>query len=719
MHADSPINRQDEDLLNRSSFALHLAEMLRDAPTDHSVVFGVSGAWGSGKTSVLNIACEALEKSGSELLVVRFNPWNYLREVDLVSALLRLLSSEIRNVNWSEKLKRNAKKFVEAICDYSEALDIAGFKRIQSFLKVRRKRQKELEDCKTPEQIKGEIVEILRELGIRIVVVIDDIDRLSDEKVCQVFQLVAAIADFPRVNYVLAYDQSNVIHALNNVQRCDGALYLEKIIQVPIELPILNEGLASNILLKQLNAILLDDGLSTRERDGLIEVAGFLLRQASTVRDIYRVMNVFEIEWSTSKGKIAPNDLLGMSIVKVYCPGLLSWVNSHLAELAGGCRGGYDVAEAKKAKDTYRIELGGVAEGTKCSAQDMLQLLCFLFPKLANACGVRAETISDAKLKLSRRISSSEILEAYLKGSIESYAFPRDEIKKLMSEGTADELRSFLERDVEGSGITLVSAAMESLEVISGAQKENIARSLIRSNFEDVGFASELLSPASLVDGCLKSIFASVGLKIASEIYEAECLYLDARGFARIATFFNGQELAYGRLAAKGVESGNKLISLECLQAVELLFVCALENEKLTSGLLTFRGSRMLLYLWKSLAPELYRSQIDNGLFNDALAYALFASQHLNQYHSVGGFGWAIRDGCLEEINLKKLHECCVELPSIHTFWELDEETQLRVVALRIMVAKLMNTASNSDGLEVLTSDASNELQRWKAALLN
>lgn len=75
------------------------------------------------------------------------------------------------------------------------------------------------------------IREELRRAKARLAVFIDDLDRLTDEEVRDVAQLVKLIADFPNVVYVLAYDRARVEAALG------GNGYVEKIVQVPLDLP--------------------------------------------------------------------------------------------------------------------------------------------------------------------------------------------------------------------------------------------------------------------------------------------------------------------------------------------------------------------------------------------------------------------------------------------------------------------------------------------------
>ena len=67
-----------------------------------------------------------------------------------------------------------------------------------------------------------QIIKKLKDEKIKIIVSIDDIDRLSDEEIVAVFQLVKSLADFPNTIYVLAFDYDVVVRALGKVQHGDG-----------------------------------------------------------------------------------------------------------------------------------------------------------------------------------------------------------------------------------------------------------------------------------------------------------------------------------------------------------------------------------------------------------------------------------------------------------------------------------------------------------------
>ena len=76
-----------------------------------------------------------------------------------------------------------------------------------------------------------------REFRGRIVVVIDDIDRLTPDEIRLVFRLVKAVANFPQTIYLLAYDGPVITHALGDPGLQDGKDYLDKIVQLSLPLP--------------------------------------------------------------------------------------------------------------------------------------------------------------------------------------------------------------------------------------------------------------------------------------------------------------------------------------------------------------------------------------------------------------------------------------------------------------------------------------------------
>ena len=77
---------------------------------------------------------------------------------------------------------------------------------------------------------------------------LDDIDHLSNEQIRYVFQLITSVARFPNTIYLLVFDKEIVVEALKDVQSGNGQDYLEKVIQMPIQIPDIQRSDLRNIL---------------------------------------------------------------------------------------------------------------------------------------------------------------------------------------------------------------------------------------------------------------------------------------------------------------------------------------------------------------------------------------------------------------------------------------------------------------------------------------
>jgi len=97
--ADQPIASKSEDKFNRAPFATRIAETLATRYDPSSIVIGLYGPWGDGKTSVLEMMQEEL-KTHDEIIVVRFNPWHFQTEDLLLRGFFATLVWCLRS-NWN------------------------------------------------------------------------------------------------------------------------------------------------------------------------------------------------------------------------------------------------------------------------------------------------------------------------------------------------------------------------------------------------------------------------------------------------------------------------------------------------------------------------------------------------------------------------------------------------------------------------------------------
>jgi hypothetical protein len=134
------------------------------------------------------------------------------------------------------------------------------------------------------QQIFEELVGELEKLRLRILIVLDDVDRLQPDELLMLFKAIRQVAPFPGVYYLLAYDEQTVIGILTDTpiahHNQDRALaYLEKIVQVPLAMPPVEYYYARKLLTGGLNDTLLYPGW-----------VRFTDEQESRFRELYDIM---------------------------------------------------------------------------------------------------------------------------------------------------------------------------------------------------------------------------------------------------------------------------------------------------------------------------------------------------------------------------------------------------------------------------------------------
>ncbi len=188
---DRAIKSKDEDLLNRSEFSSAIAKGILNWKEKDSLVLGICGEWGSGKSSVKNMCLEYLKDK--EINILEFNPWQWSNQNNLNKSFFSELGIIFDRVDKSEKSKNLALKWRY----YGGLIDL-GTTSIPLISKAWRKIYKKAAELhelkaklnsKTLEEIKKELADDFRAIEKPILVVIDDVDRLFPNELKLLLQL--------------------------------------------------------------------------------------------------------------------------------------------------------------------------------------------------------------------------------------------------------------------------------------------------------------------------------------------------------------------------------------------------------------------------------------------------------------------------------------------------------------------------------------------------
>ena len=372
--SDRPIQKIEEDLLGRSDFSEDLADAIASWHGRDSLVVALHGNWGSGKSSIKNMAVSKLESlTENKPDVVEFSPWEWAAQEKITASFFQEISKSIGRIDKSKSGKKLAitlKKYgrylntgESVVTGLSAALPTlfvlatltgvsgsffdeiwikttstlllgifaawaAALKWGKSFLKIlggnleasAKENEQGLSD------IRQELTSLLAKRPSSVIVVMDDLDRLTSSQLRMVFQLIKANLEFPNVVFLLLFQRDLVEEKLTDGKQ-SGRDYLEKIIQVPFDIPKIETSRLHNLLFSRLDQIIEQDDSATKMFDpgrwGNIFHSA-LHSYFDNLRNVYRYTSTLSFHFSLLKGRsvfeVNPVDLIAIECLRVFEP---------------------------------------------------------------------------------------------------------------------------------------------------------------------------------------------------------------------------------------------------------------------------------------------------------------------------------------------------------------------------------------------------------------
>jgi len=428
LSADRPSSNPQDDLFGHAPFAESLANSICRYPGNDGLVLALYGPWGSGKSTVLSYVRHYLEQrtETDQPVIVTFNPWWFSGQENLARAFLGQLQAVLPAK--SEKFK----KLGDLLGDFAEGvgglIDLSGMtggagSKIGKLIGLVTKRKP-----KDVPALKSEISKILREAEKRILVVIDDIDRLTPEETRQLFTVIKALADFPNVVYLLAFDREVAAQAIEQQSGMPGERYLEKIIQVPFELPPVDRVALRAALFKRLDEVLVDtsDGLFDQSYwtnafhdgiDPLIQVP----------RDVVRFTNTLSVTYPAVRGEVNPVDFIALEAIRVFLPSLYDVIRTNQDKFSGHSRDNRYDGDQKTIANFHDQWAQAVPEQLQSSTRALLERI---FPKIGKM-GYGADWLTQWRRSL--RACHPDVFPTYFRLTVPPGAVRRSEMLALLS----------------------------------------------------------------------------------------------------------------------------------------------------------------------------------------------------------------------------------------------------------------------------------------------
>jgi len=315
--SEEAIEFPEQDLLDRKKFIEDLQKEIENMSFSDSFVFGLYGSWGEGKTSVINLLKNKFKES-EDFLIVNFDPWNFKDEEAILSAFYNQIEKSFSQKFILPGFKKTFMKYQNLI---SMGLSQTGIKIDFSDTK------------ESIEEIRQRIESYITQIKKKIIIFIDDIDRLQPNEILLVLKLVRLSANFKNTIFLLAFDPVIVQDYFKNDLNIDSE-FLEKIVQKPIPLPAIEQQYIDQFLDTHIEKLFDELTISKERREKFEKDFSLIYRTQvkkifKTLRRAKRYLNGLRSTLPPIKDEVNLHDFLILEIINVFYPKVYSdiWKN--------------------------------------------------------------------------------------------------------------------------------------------------------------------------------------------------------------------------------------------------------------------------------------------------------------------------------------------------------------------------------------------------------
>jgi len=296
---DTPIVLPKEDILDYDNDVKQLVEQLKIISSEYSYSVGITSSWGTGKSSYLNMLKHYL-RINNDFIIIDFNPRHSYTPQDIQKDFFSVLQS---------KLKKYDYRFTYIFKNYLKALSIIESKFLSSLFELHK-----IWDVKSE---KEKLNDLIAQIDKRIVIIIEDFDRLLADEIIEVFKLIDANASFTNFIFITAYDKKHINKIIGETYSNEEAFFSDKFFTIEIPVPRCPYSKIYDYLIKTLI-----DKLHVEKEEiekykivlaGLREV---LEKYLTTLRDVKRFLNFFIRPYQQVKGEVEFRDYFLVRIIQ-------------------------------------------------------------------------------------------------------------------------------------------------------------------------------------------------------------------------------------------------------------------------------------------------------------------------------------------------------------------------------------------------------------------
>lgn len=323
--SDKEGQHKDDDAFNFQDIANRFAERVYDQGSPESLVFGIDAPWGTGKSTFVNLCKEYWHNNyNDKMLVYTFDPLKYENSDKILEKFVEGLLKLIKNHFFAPELESLFEKYVKLINDSKLTFSIFGMRFGMPF------------DRTSIDKTFEKLELVLRNMDKKIVVVVDDLDRLNFSSIKEVLFTIKKSFSLPNISYVLCYDTENITAFKQQKLDTEKIIeFLEKFINIKISL-YLDQTLLLNYFTENKNKsvyrnLLSDPVLVSKAVEGLKDIFSsnefyMYIPFIGDARKLKRLVNtiiLLEVEkLDFSNSDFNKHDLIHLLLIYIHYPNI-------------------------------------------------------------------------------------------------------------------------------------------------------------------------------------------------------------------------------------------------------------------------------------------------------------------------------------------------------------------------------------------------------------
>ena len=225
----------DYDLLDRGNIINQLYNSIIKCKPKESFTIGLNGKWGSGKTTIVNNVLRIMKENEiyDNYIVVKFDPWQYGDEKAILKGLLLKIATKLEITKEYDDVDDMINYIIEAVFSSKSSIISNMLKKIISIFRSK-------------DDLNEIITQKLKRENKNMILIIDNLDRIDNEKAVFLIKSIKTIANYSNTIYLLLYDEEIINVCLNEMFNTSNK-YMEKIVQLKIDIGEVDLNVINNL----------------------------------------------------------------------------------------------------------------------------------------------------------------------------------------------------------------------------------------------------------------------------------------------------------------------------------------------------------------------------------------------------------------------------------------------------------------------------------------